>query len=166
MKVRLERDLNSTDVIEVQTGEPELRVRLGGIDRSIVHNVFHDKYKNTPTKLIKDEFVLVLKMKLMDLFINKEVLPNSLDKEEVLNSLETVLVPIIDNYIGFILSIDVIDNYSLNVIMNELSNIVFSYIKLEFLKHFLDFKDSFNKNYIDEIFEYMTKRIKGEEIES
>lgn len=139
---------------------------LNSIEDTIMYNVLHSKFSNMPKSLIEEEFSLILKMKLIHLFISREYITNSIDIDTILAELECGLMPLVKNYIKYILSIDMIGTRQLSLIMNEVSDLVYSYVKLEFIRHSLVFDDEYIRNYIDGIFEYMSKRIKGESVKS
>ena len=159
MRVRIS-EIEDQVAATTEEFEPVLKVKFNNDEPAMAH--IRTNYIGRPKSLVRQELVLELKVKLMSLFSDNNIIADSLDAEIILNDMETNLIPLINKYIDYILIMEYIGNHKLNIMMNEISNIVFSYIKLEFMRHSLVFKDSFNKNYIDEIFEDIVKKLKGE----
>lgn len=142
---------NTKQEEEAKSKAETLANKVRSANDYMVINRLPEAFVGMPQKLINEHMLFITKGKILSLFNIDTMVPSTLDMNAMLDSIEYNLMPAIREPIIFILSQPQISNKQLEVMKNEISNIIFSFIKLEYLRHTIVFKDLTNKNYIDDI---------------
>ena len=98
-----------------------------------------------PNNIIVKQMSLKIEVELVKLFIRDEIIYHSLDIDKITKDLDTYLVPMINKIL-----LDMLDNNINNktAICEDLINIIFRYVKLEYIMHSLVLKEDFIQDYI------------------
>lgn len=168
LKVRITTDEEESSVaviepIEIATTEEQTKLKLRmGNDYEITNSLRVNSI-GEPQELLNEQYLLTVKRKIIKIFLDKEMIQDSLDVNNLLVDINERLMPLISKYLIYVLSINKIYSHALNMYMNEIASLIYGYVKLEFMYHSLVFSNVPIKNQIDDIMEEIINSIHGYE---
>lgn len=165
LKVRIvpavEEVVISKDLVLVEEDTKKAKIRMGN-DYEIINSV-QLKNDGESQYIINEHYLLFIKRRVLRIFTDKEMIQNTLNIDEVIIGINERLMPIITKYLIYIISMNKIYSHVLNIYMNEISSIIFGYIKLEFMYHSLVFSNIPIKTQIDSFMDEIVNDIHGEQ---
>lgn len=137
---------------------------LAIIKEEAIQNIIYNNDNmniDMPKELILEGILFTIKVNLVKLFMQNEIIHGTLNMDNVLVGINTKLIPAISKYIYYTILNQNVDDRFINILNNEISNIIYSYVKLECMTYQLNFNELSNKSYIDNVLEEATKIIKS-----